>query len=83
MASIEPVDRFLDQNGARFVEELKEFLALNYSIAIEVDYIEKYLKVLCSQAPQTFNILFKSFYHLVVRHWLPILNRYVEVFERL
>ncbi|HET6328383.1 MAG TPA: dipeptidase [Planctomycetaceae bacterium] len=28
MASIEPVDRFLDQNGARFVEELKEFLRI-------------------------------------------------------
>jgi acetylornithine deacetylase/succinyl-diaminopimelate desuccinylase-like protein len=28
LASIEPVDRFLDQNGARFVEELKEFLRI-------------------------------------------------------
>jgi acetylornithine deacetylase/succinyl-diaminopimelate desuccinylase-like protein len=28
LASIEPVDRFLDQNGARFVDELKEFLRI-------------------------------------------------------
>ena len=28
MANIEPVDRFLDQNGARFVDELKEFLRI-------------------------------------------------------
>lgn len=28
MSTLEPVDRFLDQNGARFVEELKEFLRI-------------------------------------------------------
>jgi acetylornithine deacetylase/succinyl-diaminopimelate desuccinylase-like protein len=28
VANIEPVDRFLDQHGARFVEELKEFLRI-------------------------------------------------------
>ena len=28
MTSTEPVDRFLDQNGARFVDELKEFLRI-------------------------------------------------------
>ncbi len=28
LANIEPVDRFLDQNGARFVDELKEFLRI-------------------------------------------------------
>jgi acetylornithine deacetylase/succinyl-diaminopimelate desuccinylase-like protein len=28
LSSIEPVDRYLDQNGARFVEELKEFLRI-------------------------------------------------------